>query len=506
MKYLLLILMINALSLFGQSSYTIWTDEIALNGLFGKTISFHNDKILISSRYSWSGPFRSGTAFIYTWNGAEWIKEYKFLNTGLNGDGFGYCTEWDNDTIIVSSPRYNFEDDTEAGIIYFYTYNTASNKWEVNFSLSASDTVDINGFGFEFIKKKDRLIVTAISTRIENYSYSGAVYYFEKNDSTWEQKQRINSINLEHNEGFGFSIAMNEEFLIISAPGEGEDDFGAVYTYRYENGEWKYESKLTVNSPYLEQQFGTKVLLDGDELFISEPGVIAWWNTYSGSVYVYKREDNTWKLKQTIHEKELASSSRFGAGLAKYGDSLFVGAPYSVSVDPNVHTGVVFMYTKQGDEWVQEKIFYPEEGGENSFFGDEIEVNENFIAIGAPEYRISGIPKGAVYVFPKAATSVEVESGLNPTEFVLEQNYPNPFNPVTTIKYSIPAVGTRHGVSVKLKVYDILGNEVATLVNEQKTAGTYEVNFNASNLSSGVYFYKLQAGNFVQTKKLMLLR
>ena len=306
---------------------------------------------------------------------------------------------------------------------------------------------------------------------------------------------------MEHNEGFGFSLAMNEELLIISAPYEGEDDFGAVYTYRYENGEWKYESKLTVNSPYLEQQFGTKVLLDGDELFISEPAGIAWWNTYSGSVYVYKREDNTWKLKQTIHEKELASSSRFGAGLAKYGDSLFVGAPYSVSVDPNVHTGVVFMYTKQGDDWVQEKIFYPEDGGEGSMFGDEIEVNENFIAIGAPEYRISGIPKGAVYVFPKSATSVEAENGLNPTEFVLEQNYPNPFNPTTSIEYTVPS-----SEYVTLKVYDILGNEVATIVNEQKQAGTYEVNFNAGNLSSGLYIYKLQAGKFSQVRKMMLLK
>ena len=77
-------------------------------------------------------------------------------------------------------------------------------------------------------------------------------------------------------------------------------------------------------------------------------------------------------------------------------------------------------------------------------------------------------------------------------KFVLEQNYPNPFNPVTKIKYSISAVGTQPAVSVILKVYDILGNEVATLVNEEKPAGSYEVNFDANNLSSGIYFYKIQ--------------
>ena len=81
------------------------------------------------------------------------------------------------------------------------------------------------------------------------------------------------------------------------------------------------------------------------------------------------------------------------------------------------------------------------------------------------------------------------------------QNYPNPFNPSTTIKFQIP-----NSSFVNLKVYDVLGNEVATLVNEEKPAGTYQLSFDASNLSSGIYFYKLQAGNIVETKKMILLK
>ncbi|AFH48734.1 Hypothetical protein IALB_1023 [Ignavibacterium album JCM 16511] len=101
----------------------------------------------------------------------------------------------------------------------------------------------------------------------------------------------------------------------------------------------------------------------------------------------------------------------------------------------------------------------------------------------------------------------ETETITNqPTEFVLEQNFPNPFNPVTKIKYSIPEVGTRLALSVKLKIYDILGKEVVTLVNEEKQAGLYEVEFDGSNLTSGVYFYQLQTGSSVQTKKMILLR
>ncbi|NWG27485.1 MAG: T9SS type A sorting domain-containing protein [Ignavibacteriaceae bacterium] len=86
-------------------------------------------------------------------------------------------------------------------------------------------------------------------------------------------------------------------------------------------------------------------------------------------------------------------------------------------------------------------------------------------------------------------------------EYSLSQNYPNPFNPTTTINYSIKTTGL-----VTLKVYDMLGVEVASLVNENQEAGNYSVTFNASELPSGIYFYTLTSGNFIVTKKLILLR
>jgi hypothetical protein len=88
-----------------------------------------------------------------------------------------------------------------------------------------------------------------------------------------------------------------------------------------------------------------------------------------------------------------------------------------------------------------------------------------------------------------------------PGDFALRQNYPNPFNPTTMINYQLPAAS-----DVKLVVYDMLGREVAVLVNERETPGSYEVKFDASGLSSGAYFYRLHAGDFVQTRKLLLTR
>ena len=88
-----------------------------------------------------------------------------------------------------------------------------------------------------------------------------------------------------------------------------------------------------------------------------------------------------------------------------------------------------------------------------------------------------------------------------PREFNLAQNYPNPFNPATKIQFSIPS-----NQNVNIAVYDVLGNKVAELINEFKSAGTYSVNFDASSLSSGIYLYRIISNNFVQTNKMMLVK
>ena len=109
---------------------------------------------------------------------------------------------------------------------------------------------------------------------------------------------------------------------------------------------------------------------------------------------------------------------------------------------------------------------------------------------------------GAIIKYrPDSTTTVFVPDNLIPEGFILLQNYPNPFNPKTNIGFRIAEPGF-----VNLKVFDILGSEVATLVNDELTEGIYEINFNAGELSSGVYFYTLSASDFISSKKMILLR
>ncbi|MBK7632626.1 MAG: T9SS type A sorting domain-containing protein [Ignavibacteriales bacterium] len=119
------------------------------------------------------------------------------------------------------------------------------------------------------------------------------------------------------------------------------------------------------------------------------------------------------------------------------------------------------------------------------------------LVAGTYTYRLKQIDLDGTFDY---IGSIEVEV-VPPKVFALEQNYPNPFNPTTTIKYSVPTSGL-----VNLSIFNVLGEKVTDLINKEVEAGSYELNFNASNLSSGVYFYKLEAGSFTSIKKMMLIK
>ena len=119
--------------------------------------------------------------------------------------------------------------------------------------------------------------------------------------------------------------------------------------------------------------------------------------------------------------------------------------------------------------------------------------------------RINNLADGNIFDVSDSVFTIDYVTALKnndlPKTYSLYPNYPNPFNPATTIKYQIPKLSF-----VTLKVYDVLGNEIATLLKEEKPIGTYEIEFDASRLPSGIYFYELQAGSFVETKKMVLMK
>jgi hypothetical protein len=157
--------------------------------------------------------------------------------------------------------------------------------------------------------------------------------------------------------------------------------------------------------------------------------------------------------------------------------------------------GFEILRSAQNDIW--ERVGFVEGKGTTTEV-TSYSFNDKIFIPGVYNYSLKQIDFDGTFKYYNLSESVEV--GL-PAEFELSQNYPNPFNPKTRLSFVIG-----HSSLVTLKVYDVLGNEVAKLINEDKPAGVYKTDFDASLLSSGVYYYELRAGGFVETKKMILLR
>jgi hypothetical protein len=150
---------------------------------------------------------------------------------------------------------------------------------------------------------------------------------------------------------------------------------------------------------------------------------------------------------------------------------------------------------KANDNW--SKAGFVEGAGTTNAL-KEYSFTDYNLSSGNYSYRLKQIDRDGKFSYSQ---SVEVAIGQSVKEFALTQNYPNPFNPTTVINYQLAANST-----VSIKVYDAIGREIAILVNEVKEAGNHSVQFNASHLSSGIYFYTIKAGNFTATKKLTLMK
>jgi photosystem II stability/assembly factor-like uncharacterized protein len=152
--------------------------------------------------------------------------------------------------------------------------------------------------------------------------------------------------------------------------------------------------------------------------------------------------------------------------------------------------GIILYTNNGGSSWTTQSLPVSNDARPYSIFFSD--ANNGWYT--SESYMIGHTTNGGV-------TGVGESNNSIPSGYSLSQNYPNPFNPSTAITYQLLTFGY-----VSLKVYDLLGREITTLVNEKKSAGLYSVTFNASEIPSGVYFYRLQAGNFTETKKLVLLR
>ena len=219
----------------------------------------------------------------------------------------------------------------------------------------------------------------------------------------------------------------------------------------------------------------------------------------------FNTQTNTWS---TLGTGSSNGVNNVVAALAVVGNEVYVGGEFTaaggVSANRvarfNTTTNVWSALTGTGNgNGVGFRTAYVSRVIAITVVGSDLYLGGNFTQ--ANVGGTSPIASACIARWNSGTSRVEQLSPTAPKTFLLEQNYPNPFNPSTTIRYQLPVAS-----EVKLEVYDVLGKKIATLVNERQSAGSYQVVWNASGLSSGTYFYRLQAGTFTQTKKMILVK
>jgi photosystem II stability/assembly factor-like uncharacterized protein len=322
-----------------------------------------------------------------------------------------------------------------------------------------------NGLTWETINSGlPRQPVTSIAHGSYTKIYAGAwdgIYYSTNYGKEWVKIQELSFITMPVN-----SLAVIDDFIYVSTYAGGLFFSPNAGIKWYDLSIWIYEYESILSTIIVSQRLVQVYALSqiGNNIIASAG--------YKGDVYSSPADDTT-----SFSQCSIPLAYKPILSFAKHDSSLYAGD----------FIGNIYKSNPDGSSWVQLPISLTDHSI------NALALNESYIFVctGDGIWRLK---------YPEGITTVDDISEV-PTGFVLEQNYPNPFNPSTIIEYELPSSSF-----VNLKVYNSLGEEVATLVNEIKSPGRYKVEFNGKDLSSGIYFYLLNTEKFSQSKKMIMIK
>jgi hypothetical protein len=324
----------------------------------------------------------------------------------------------------------------------------------------------------------------------------GVAYIFRSTASPgvggWHLLDTLIASDWVKNLRFGYSVDISGDFALIGTMYSGAYIFQRASMTA--GTRWYERQRLLSNDYEMNDYFGSPVALDGDYALVSahtKPAI-----SQRGAVYAFKRIGTVWVQIAKILSPSPSSYEQFGISVALSGDLALIGTWQQETV---------YLFRRLSDtSWVHIKTINDDAVDITDGFGNcvALDAASRTGIIGIASDFANGYHSGSALIYSGLPlTEVEEDDPPLPVALRLSQNYPNPFNPTTSVIYEIP-----HAGHVTLTVYDLLGREVATLVNGSKRPGQYTVTFNAAGLASGVYLYRIRLGDFTDVKKLLLLK
>lgn len=431
----------------------------------------------------------SGSVFVFGCEADAWTQRAQLNAPPTQGfDDFGHAVGLSGYHAIVGDPIRS-----EEGAAFIFTYQGGIfGGWKLTDSLAPAMAYPrLGNFGHAVALDGDVAVVGAPNTIVGLQRDMGAAYIFRGVGSPgvggWHLLDSLVAPPTTTKLRFGYSVDISGNFAIAGTMAWGAAVFqGGTMTA----GTPWIQTDWLLSSDYQEgDYFGNPVAIDGDYALVA--ATLKPITSNHGAVYVFKRSGVHWKEVAILRAPTPSAGEEFGSSLALSNDLAMIAGR---------ERSIVYLFKRMSDTvWAH--------AGTLDFFPGTsrcvaLDANAKIGVVGAGGISSPGTPPGAAVVFTGLPpTDVEDGHPLLPALPQLHQNYPNPFNARTTITYDLPRAG-----DVRLIVFDILGREVAVLLNGRYPAGRHRVTFDARRLASGVYLSRLASGGFTQTRRMMLLR
>ena len=427
------------------------------------------------------------------------ISEFKITAAdGAERDNFGGSVSISGDYAVLGAP---FDDDNGLSSGSAYVFKRTGTNWTEEVKLLPSDGAAGDNFGFSVSISGGYVVVGAFGDD-DKGSKSGSAYVFKRSGTSWVEEAKITASDGAPDDQFGGSVSISGDSVAVVGAWSDDDKgskSGSAYVFKRAGTSWAQEAKLLSSDGAAGDHFGFLVSISGDYAVVGASS-----NDdngpESGSAYVFKRTGTSWAQEAKLLPSDGAAEDHFGASVSIPGGYVVVGA--WLDDDNGTDAGSAYLFKRSGTNWTQEAKLLPSDGAVGDNFGWSASISGDYAVVGAWGDDDKGDRSGSAYVYTSfIPVGVENERAGLPAEFALSQNYPNPFNPETVIEFALPQSG-----DVSLVVYNLRGEEVALLLSGTMPAGNHRISWDASRLASGIYLYRLVAGDFIETRKMVLLK
>ena len=355
-----------------------------------------------------------GSAYVFVRSGTTWTQQQKLTAAdGTASDEFGYSVAIAGDTIIVGTHFDSTSKNVNQGSAYIFVRNGTT--WTEQQKLKAADGAAGDEFGYSAAITGDTVIVGALLDNIDTNGDQGSAYVFVRNGTTWTQQQKLTAADGAAIDGFGYSVAIAGETIIVGALDDDigtNTDQGSAYVFVRSGTTWTEQQKLTAVDGAASDEFGWSVAIAGDTALVGALGDDTGTNIDQGSAYIFVRSGTTWTEQQKLTAADGAAGDDFGWSVAIAGDTALVGA-LGDDIGTNIDQGSAYVFVRSGTVWTEQQRLTAADGAANDGLGYSVAIAGETMIVGAPVDSIGGnADQGSAYIFIAVATPTGFEADV----------------------------------------------------------------------------------------------